>query len=849
MPADPHTANLGLMNTPRIVFSLVALLLIIGATPRQAVAQSTAVVHESPTLGVRLPAISLVDHAHGAALETNPGALGALGSWGIGFVHSENRSDARILGTGSAIFAAARLPFLSALVIGFGGQWLRPPSTSNYPDLFKFSFGLALAPSPRLALGFSVHSFSADAGSPFDALRSVDLGLIARPTEWIGLGLAVRDLNGPSLDGYTLQRNYDAELIIRPLSTRRLELGAAVRIGERRGDVDPRFRLQLEPLSGLLLQGQVELFRRDYLNTGHSLNDIRATVGMTINVGHIGLGVATSLGRNLDQLGDSTGGVLQGTTVSASIGDEKQRSVIDIGKRLLFVKLDEALSQRETLALLTGLERASREPSVTSVLIELDGFHSGMAQAQEVRQAIARLRARGKRVFAYLHVASLTEYFIASAADTIWLDPDGGLQVAGISSGGLYLRGLLDKIGVSPQFVKIAEYKTAPEMFTRSEPSDAAKEVREAILDGLFEQLVGMIASRRGIKPATLRTTIDQGPFTPPLALKAKLIDALVPRDRLRVEIQRKTAAFPTTLGALDVDSGRWPVGPGVAVIVLEGEIIRGKSRQLPWGSRMAGDETMVDAINWARRSSRVGAILLRVNSPGGSAIASARIFHALQKARKTKPVIVSIANVGASGGYYAAAAGDQIFALPATITGSIGIFTGKFDLSGLLKRLGINISTSQRGKRARLDAADRPYSAEERQFVERSLRYYYDRFIGAVATGRKLTRTEVDQVARGRVWTGAQAKGKRLVDQYGDFIQALNYAKAKFGRPAERRVPLFVLPKTRPSLLRRLVKSATQTPDVLAPLTKRVAERLPPPLFYAKDGEPLARMPFFTAP
>ena len=812
---------------------------------------------EAPTAGVRLPSPSLVGRGDASALELNPGALGTLASWSVLFQHTEMVSDGRIAGTGTALFVALPLPLLRSLVFGLDLQWLRPTDPIGYDNYVKLGAGIGWQPTSSLSLGFAVHGLIADGDEELDGLASFDAGLVLRPAEWVSAGIVVRDINTPVYAGLPVQRSYDLELAFRPLRHDRLELGAGLRIGERRGDLNPHFRLATEPIAGLRLFSDVELVRRDFYRIDNRTTDVRVTVGMALHLERIGLAVSTILGRKLRRASgggplasDDTRGVFQGMSVSLALSGQRRRPLFETRGKLIKVALRGRHDQLKIIRLVRQLQLIRDRNDVSVVLLDIDRFGAGWAQTEELRQWVGRLRGAGKRVYAYLHVASSREYLLASAADKVWLAPAGGIRLAGLATQQLYLRGLMDKIGLGPEFVKIAEYKSAPEGLTRKGASPAAARMRKSLLDNLYGRLLGQLARSRGSTPAKMRETIEDGPFTPPAAKKAKLVDEIVPKDEVLRRVARVTRTRPGSLAALQRSNGRWPVGPLLAVVVIEGDIIRGKSRRglpLIGGGNSVGDETIVAALDAVRTSSRVKGVVIRVNSPGGSATASHRMWKAIRRLRKVKPVIVSFADIAASGGYYAAAGADRILAQPMTITGSIGIFTGKIEASGLLDKLGVKVESLEYGKRPLMESFARPYSTEERKFILDRLQYYYRAFLDAVATGRRMKANAVDKVARGRVWTGSQARSRRLVDGFGGLHEAMLEVKRRAGLPLDRRLPLLVLPRPKKTLLKRMLK-LIGAKDARAPLPaplRRLLGAIPPSLLEARHGDPLARLPY----
>jgi len=809
---------------------------------------------EPPTLGLRLDAPSLVESVDPSGVETNPAAVGLLDSWALMYRHS-GFGRGRLAGEGDGLLFGTAVPYMSWLALGLGFQWLRPPEAIGYSESVKLSLALALRLKQVASLGLGIHGFIADHDSALDGLQSLDLGLALRPFEWLGGGLVVRNLNTPLYDGLPLQRVYDLELTGRPLRTDRLEIGAGLRLGERRGELDPYFRLEVEPLAGLRLIGGVEVVPRDYYRDGETTYDVRGTVAVGLNLEQIGLAFSTFLGRELDRdpgtgplAGDDARAAFQGFGVTLRLSGARRAPLVQLEKKLLLVKLTGELDQRRWVKLVELFKSVEERGDVPGLVLNVDGLECGWGQAQEIRRWLRRLRRGGKTVFAYLGAPNDREYYIAAAADRLMLDPGGGVRLDGLVFSNLYLRGLLDWAGVYPQFIKIAEFKSAPESLTRNTGSPEAKRVREALLNDLFQQLIHDLAADRKKTPAKMRDVIDQGPFTPPRALSAGLVDRLVDPEDVKAVVEKLSGATLIKPEALPRAPRRWPVGPAIAVVVVEGDIISGKSVQIPLlGQRLVGDDTIAEALAWARTRSYVKAVVLRINSPGGSALASDRMWRAVRRLRQVKPVVVSLGDVAASGGYYVAAGGERIYAEPGTITGSIGIFTGKLSFARLLERVGIGVDSASRGKRATMESFNRPYTDEERSFILSRLQYYYRSFLGAVSAGRKMTQDEVHKVARGRVWTGRQAMGKGLVDRPGGLADAIEDAQRRAGFSPDRPMRLIVLPKVKKGLLGRLlsITRASEPRLDLPEAALRVLRALPPVLLRARAGEPLSRLPY----
>jgi protease-4 len=832
---------------------LSSALLLLSAAAR-ADRPTTPLGGEPPTAGVRLDAPSLLADADPSGVEVNPASVGLLQSWALMYRHTNLPDSGRFGGTGDAFLFGSPLPFLNSMAVGLGFQWLRPPDAIGYADSVKLSLAVALR-IKGISLGLGYHGFIADDDTALDGLDTLDVGLTVRPFEWAGVGLVVRDLTTPVYAGLPLQRVYDLELAGRPLSTDRLEVGLGLRIGERRGDLDPYLRIEVEPLNGVRLVGGVELVRRDFHRTGETLTDVRGVVGLGLNLERIGLAFSTFLGRELDTGpgplgGSSARSSYQGFGVTLRLNGERREPLFTTRDKLLLLELTDELDERRWTKAVLLLREVERRRDLRGVLLNIDGLQCGWAQAQELRRWMRRLRKAGKKSYIFLRAPDDRGYYIAAAADNVLLDPGGGIRLDGLVFRTLYFRGLLDLVGANPQFVKIAEFKSAPESFTRRTASPAAREVREALLNDLYGQLLHDLASDRRKTAVKMREIIDRGPYTPPRALAAGLVDRLVAPDELKSVVKKMSGAKLIKPSSLGRTRRRWPVGPSIAVVLVEGDIVRGKSVHIPFlGRRMVGDQTITEAVRRARASDSVKAVVIRVNSPGGSAMASDAMWREIRRTAKVKPVVISMGDVAASGGYYVAAGGNRIFAEPATLTGSIGIFTGKFDLSGVMKHLGINVDASARGKRATMEGFERPYTKEERRFILDRLQYYYRGFLRAVSDARRMSQDKVHAVARGRVWTGRQARGKGLVDRHGGLMEAIEEAQRRAGLPLDRELRVTVVPEPRKGLLSRLLsltgRAGDRLSDVVPGALRRLLRALPPVLLRARSGEPLARMPY----
>jgi protease IV len=467
---------------------------------------------------------------------------------------------------------------------------------------------------------------------------------------------------------------------------------------------------------------------------------------------------------------------------------------------------------------LDAIERAGNDAKVKGVLARVGGDDIATAQAQELRDAIAALRAKGKFAIAYADTigefgAGTHAYYLAAGFDEIWLQPQGVVGLTGLRTEAPFFRGVLDKLGIVPSFAHRSEYKTAMNMITERQMTPAHREESESLLRSVFGQIVRGVAHDRKLEEAQVRALVDRGPLLADEALQAHLIDHVGYRDEAEAAAKEragKGAELVATPSYLDRAGRPHKSGPTIALIYGTGLIQRGTSTQNPLSaSGLMGADTLARAFDKAARDTDVKAILFRVDSPGGSAVASETIWRAVLRAHESgKPVIVSMGAVAGSGGYYVAAAADKIVAEPATLTGSIGVLAGKFVTSGLWEKLGVSWDTVNEGANVDMFSTLQDFSPAERQRFEAFLDAVYGGFKDRVARGRKLGEAAVEGVAKGRVWTGEDAKARGLVDALGGLGTALALAKeaAHIGDNQEVTLKLYPPAETTGEALARLM-------------------------------------------
>ena len=500
-----------------------------------------------------------------------------------------------------------------------------------------------------------------------------------------------------------------------------------------------------------------------------------------------------------------------------------------------------------------ALRKAKVDDRVAGVIIRPTTTAALWGKVQEVREAILEFQKSDKPIVAYLEYGGDQAYYLASACDKVFLMPSSSLDLTGIANYELFLRGTLDKIGAFPDALHIGDYKTASNTFTEKTMTPAHREMAESLNQDMFEQLIRGVADGRHKSETEVRELIDHGPYLPEDAVRAGLVDDLAYEDEIddkvtfgRGELRplRQTdyrQVAPSTLGL--------NVGQRIAVIYAVGIITSGESQNGSGAGQTVGSDTIVRYLRKARGDSSIRAIVLRIDSPGGSAIASDVIWREIMLTREQKPVVASMSDVAASGGYYIAMPAHAIVAEPATLTGSIGVVMMKYVLDGTLDKVGVNIESVSKGRYAQMYSPVRPFSAEERTRVEQLMQAIYDTFVEKAAAGRNTTPERIDAVGQGRVWTGKQAKQIGLVDELGGLERALSIAKQRANIPQDQEVELVVYPPKRSiyEVLADPLGRNDQTGAIGALLglrERRVVETLTAPLRVFRRGEPLAIMP-----
>ncbi len=517
-------------------------------------------------------------------------------------------------------------------------------------------------------------------------------------------------------------------------------------------------------------------------------------------------------------------------------------------------------STRGVIEFDSALRKAAVDDRIAGVLMRIEPMGCSLGKTQELRDAVTRFRdTSDKPIMAFLEAGGNKEYYLASSCSEIYMAPEGMLFFIGLRFGVTFFKGTLEKLGVEAQFARVGQYKSAVEPFTRDDMSESFREMLDSLADDLFDTMVVDIAADRGMTPQQLRSIVDDPPMTARTAVEAGLVDELVYRDELEdrlkqadeeewslVSMDTYARVPPSSLGLGD--------GPEIAVIYCEGTIMTGESAPPYYGGdQTMGSSTITAVLREARRDENIEAVIMRVDSPGGSGLASDLIWREVQLTSAEKPVVVSMSDYAASGGYYISMGADAIVAQPGTLTGSIGVYSGKFSVGGLYEKVGLSVETVERGEFAGLMSPSEAFSDAERAKLEGMVEEFYNAFIEKAGEGRDVQAEEIDRVARGRVWTGRQALEVGLVDELGGFRTALSRAKELAGIEADQEVSLVILPEQR-TILQELLdpddspstRLASPADALLPPLDQPMREILARvPVF--QQGGPVAMLPYLV--
>lgn len=731
---------------------------------------------------------------------------------------------------------AAGVP-IGPFATGLRLDLMSPPSAAPAPfDASYHWIRWAVALGTEEASIGSTFGWGMSRAPALDGLFSVTSAIALRPVPWISAAFVARDWNEPESALHTLyERSWVWGLGVRPLGTRVLEAGFDLTYRDRSDTWAGRVVLGLDvPRLGRL--------RGDLAISPDSDRRFLATAGLDINVDRFQVSGGGVFGDAITRSGT-------GFYAGAAIRTFREPG-LRMPARVARIRVNDTPGVRGNTRLLKRLWRLADDPEIEGVVLQIRAEPaSSMAHAEEVADAVRLLRARGKKVICHLEDAAGKSLFVCSQADRIAINPAGGLRFAGLSNRYLYFGGLLKKLGVRADFVRIGSHKLAAEQFANAAGSDVAQLDHQELVDEIEKVFVSNVAAGRRIAEGDLRQRIAKGPFIAAEARAAGLVDVLAYQD----EIDRVVSEVMGHKARITDDSPppnapkEWGSPSKVALVYLHGDMVDGDSQFIPLvGVKLAGSNTIAKALKRAREDSSVKSVVFRIETGGGSSLAADVILREAILTARQKPLVVSMGTSAASGGYYASVAAKEIFANKSTITGSIGIFYGKADVLGLLDKLGVRVEQFRSAPRADAESFFRPFTDDERRELGVKVKQFYDTFVARVAEGRHLKPDAVDAIARGKVWTGAQASTRGLVDKIGGLREALAEARVLGRLPKD--APIVEMPDDDESLLGFLLNlaglhaSAQPLAAALIPPAMVEVAKLLAPFLVFEPGKALAR-------
>lgn len=766
----------------------LALITLLACTPTLLHAQEAP--SETPSDGIRLPDYSRTTQSNAYSVESNPAGLGFMNTQEFAYAIQLATPDAE--GTVKDAHALFYGMGGGGFGLGFGAQWLTSPqlgaSLSRYR---KYTVAGAFGDSESFSLGIGYNFFGSDTSERLNDLSSVDLGLQWRLSQHVGISTFVRDVNAPFIkENQSLPRRYGAGFAVRAWDGRFIYDQDFTHIQDSEQiRVSPR--LAIEPISGLRFFARGEWD----VSSGGVAGDsglVAATAGLELSAGFAGI----MSGVHLQEV--NTENKITGHTHSIWFSANKQRALFNLTEEWVMVDLNSPFSElpisglfgpssNSYTKLLLDLDRMSQDSTVKGVVLNLAGPGLGYAQAWELRQRMEALRAKGIKVVALLQSAQTKSVYLANGADKIFITPNTMYEPNGLIAQLVNYKGILKRFGINAEFMRVRDYKTAPEAYVYDKPSPQSLEQTGDYISAIFDALIQSFASRNKT-PAQARAMVDHTPLMPLEAKQQGFVDGVLYPHELEGQLEKLYGPITLRPAYIRPESSeyQWRKRPEIAVVVIDGSIIQGANASSPLSSgAMTGSSTIVNTLQTLSRDSNVKAIVLRINSPGGSALASDIIYRELRRTAQRKPVIASMSNYAASGGYYVAAGADEIMATPITLTGSIGIFAGKFSVEKLTKEYGVNVTNITRGMRAGGQSILEPFSMEQRKALTKYLVYLYRLFLEQAAHTRPLTAEQIDSYGRGHVWTGTRAAEVKLIDSTGSLIDAIRRAEALGGIPA----------------------------------------------------------------
>ncbi len=668
--------------------------------------------------------------------------------------------------------------FLNFFGMAFSTLWRTAPDKERAT---KYSFGTGFSATRSFSLGTS-YSWIQSTSPYLDNYYQWDVGVLMRPWRFLSLGLVGRSLNRPTYKEEELRPRWDMGVALRPWFRNpefiTFSVDGTYFTSETFDAIAPKYGVEIVPVTGFTIYGNMD-------------PDKNYAMGIKFSQEFVEF---SAQGNIPSEKGNFySGGFLYGIErFPAKMAAIQRYLVIDLNLAYPERKNDGSFLTKENMTFyetLAAIARAENDSRVKGILVIGQQFRGGWGQAEELRNALSDFRINsGKMVYAHLESASNKEYYIASAADEISMPPAGTLAITGLRAELMFISDLLDKIGVKADFVAAGDYKSAPNMFTRNSPTPFDEEQTKDILKNLDEHIKNSIIISRRMNPENLNSRFERGLFSADQAKTAGLIDEINYYSEMEDKLKGNLVNKP--FWKMDLESyvrsrtydDSWACKKRIALVVMDGEITSGPSGDTSlFQSNSTGSDTMVTLLDKIERDGSIKAVVIRINSPGGSGLASDIIWKAIMDLKKSgKYVIVSIGDVAASGGYYLAVGGDHILANQTSVMGSVGVFAGKFSLKGLYEKLGVNKYTYKMNSKASIWSETDTFSPEEKALLQEHIKDFYALFLQRVKTSRKLPMEEVEKHAGGRVYLGSSGIERKMADQTGGLMLAIEMARQK---------------------------------------------------------------------
>ncbi|MBI2058208.1 MAG: signal peptide peptidase SppA [Nitrospirae bacterium] len=794
-------------------------------------------------------------------LEMNPAGLGVGPGWNTSFFYNRPPAEGGgnrfglLMHSGPLGVSAQRMDRSTADLPGGGTEVSQPeeggaPETGSSGDLpnslIKGSIGLGFGAN-RFHYGLSFHAVDGGTGHGLDRLGLVDLGVLYRAPR-VSVGLALYNLgsqNGRGLvpidraDSNFRLANTKDEYPKQPIEVSP-RIGVGVRPFKSLTTVTADWQQMFTGVKGARSSiGVLDLGWDQVLKPGvHLQSGFRTDDGLERKTMLLGFLLKTRHARvgyqAMATAASGPGGSETAITPALAMlhlhGAAHEDSLFEKNAVAEILVPSELPDQRAVsflfderdhfLEFAARIRRLAENEEVHTVLLRIRSLNVDLGRLQEIRSLMGALRKKGKTVVAYLEAFALKEYYLATAADRILLYPHGHLELLGLKIEGMFFKGTLDWLGVVPQFVRAGEYKGAPEQFTEKEFSPKHRENLDSMLGDLFDQMVEGIAEGRRLSREKVAALVDRGFLSAQEAVDEGLVDGTSTWEEAQQQVRQgvgsRSRVWDEARVKAEYESGEsWAAPETIAVVYVSGVLARGEGGRFPFFTSAATfADSMVAVLRRLEGARSVRAVVLRVNSPGGDVFASDQIWAAVRRLSQKKPVVVSMGSVGASGAYYLSMGARPVLADGATITGSIGVFYGKFVLKGLYEKLGITKQILKRGRHADVESDVTLLTPEQVKEVQKGVDAWYGVFLDKVREGRGLEAGALEGLAGGRVWTGRQARERGLVDREGGLLESLDLAREKAGIPED--ADLRVVEWPRPKALRSFLKTLVAAPASL---------------------------------